>query len=139
MEFEGRSRIQGELGMAPLIDVVFLLLLFFMLTSTFTDPQAIDLTLPTSSSGNDAPETPIAVAIDDGGVVFLNGESVTLDALEAAIAEQLGADADDTVTLSSDDDVRVQRMVDVIDRIRAAGARNLAFATSPAPPTKSAP
>lgn len=130
MEFEGRSRIDNELGMAPLIDVVFLLLLFFMLTSTFADPRAIDLSLPTSASATARPDAPIAVAIDEQGEVFLNGASIALDALQAEVATLLDPNPDETVTLGADAEVRVQRLVDVMDRVRAAGALNLAFETA---------
>ena len=56
MDFSGRQRTKQELNVAPLIDVVFLLLIFFMLASTFIKPEAIDLMLEGSSTGGNAAE-----------------------------------------------------------------------------------
>ncbi len=67
MEFEGRSRIHAHLDIAPLIDIVFLLLVFFMLTSTFMVPEAIELELPESSSASARETTPITVVLDRTG------------------------------------------------------------------------
>jgi biopolymer transport protein ExbD len=127
MEFEGRARIREQLSMAPLIDVVFLLLLFFMLTSSFVDPEAVELALPESHTSAPSEERSIRVAVDADGVVYLDDEPIALAALEPAIAAALGVDPDATVSLSTDAELRVQQMLAVIDEIRAAGAERLSF------------
>ncbi len=129
MEFEGRARIHSHLDIAPLIDIVFLLLVFFMLTSTFMVPEAIELELPESSSSAVIDITPIIVAINQEGLLALNGEQIEKDALRGAIEKLLAADADATITLKSDATTQVQSLLAVMDEIRAAGGTDVALAT----------
>jgi biopolymer transport protein ExbD len=133
MEFEGRSRIEGDLDMAPLIDVVLLLLIFFMLTSTFLVPEAIKLELPTASSAQAAEKTPIVVLLGRDGEIVVNGTEVSLAALQDEIRSLLRSDTDQTVTLKADAQVAVQEMLEVMDEIRAAGGRSIALSTRPKP------
>ncbi len=131
MEFEGRSRIRSHLDIAPLIDIVFLLLVFFMLTSTFLVPEAIELELPESSSASVTDTTPITVSLDRTGRLALNGERIELAKLRAAIEPLLKQAADSAITLKSDARTEVQQLLNVMDEIRAAGGLNIALATTP--------
>ncbi len=129
MEFEGRSRIHAHLDIAPLIDIVFLLLVFFMLTSTFLVPEALELELPESSSATASEATPIIVALDSTGQLSINGERVELAQLRKAIEPLLKQNSDSPITLKSDARTEVQQLLKVMDEIRAAGASNVALAT----------
>jgi len=129
MEFEGRARIHSHLDIAPLIDIVFLLLVFFMLTSTFMVPEAIELELPESSSATVTDITPIIVSLDQTGRLALNGERIELEQLRGAIEPLLKADADAAITLKSDAHTQVQQLLGVMDEIRAAGGTDVALAT----------
>lgn len=129
MDFEGRARIHSHLDIAPLIDIVFLLLVFFMLTSTFLVPEAIELELPESSSASVAETTPITVSLDRTGELTLNGERIELQRLRTAIEPLLEQDAASAITLKSDAQTEVQRLLNVMDEIRAAGGSNIAIAT----------
>ena len=129
MDFEGRARIRSHLDIAPLIDIVFLLLVFFMLTSTFMVPEAIELELPESSSATVTDITPIIVSLDQTGQLALNGERIELEQLRGAIEPLLKADADAAITLKSDAHTQVQQLLGVMDEIRAAGGTDVALAT----------
>ncbi len=130
MEFEGRARIHSHLDIAPLIDIVFLLLVFFMLTSTFMVPEAIELELPESNSATATQTTPIVVSLDQKGQLALNGERIELARLRAAIEPLLKQDAESPVTLKSDAHAEVQQLLKVMDEIRAAGGGNISLATT---------
>lgn len=129
MDFEGRARIHSHLDIAPLIDIVFLLLVFFMLTSTFMIPEAIELELPESSSATATDTTPITVSLNQSGRLALNGETIELDRLRGAIEPLLEQDADAPITLKSDAHTEVQQLLEVMDEIRSAGGSNVALAT----------
>ncbi len=131
MEFEGRSRIKSHLDMAPLIDVVFLLLVFFMLTSTFLVPEAIELELPESQTAEAREQTPIVVASDAQGRLYLNDQPVELAQLAEALRPLLADDPQQTVTLRSDQQTPLARLLKIMDQIRAAGGSNIALATTP--------
>ncbi|MBN4054597.1 biopolymer transporter ExbD [Nitrospira defluvii] len=129
MEFEGRSRIDSHLDIAPLIDVIFLLLIFFMLTSTFLPPEAVELSLPESSSAEAVEQTYVTVTIDHEEGLTLNGKTIQLGTLGEALKPFLKEDPG-TVTLKSDARVEVQTLLKVMDAIRSAGGDNIALATA---------
>lgn len=131
MEFEGRTRTRAELSMAPLIDVVFLLLVFFLLTSTFTVPEAIDLTLPNSSTAEEALPDALVVSLLEGGRIDLDGVAVSLGGLPAAIERARESGPDRPVRLAADGGVAVQAMIEVMDALRLAGATEVSIATRP--------
>jgi biopolymer transport protein ExbD len=130
MDFKGRARIHSHLDIAPLIDIVFLLLVFFMLTSTFVTPEAIELELPESSSAQSIEITPIIVAINQAGELSLNGNRIVLEHLQNAIAPLMTENSQTPITLKSDAQTQVQQLLNVMDKIRQAGGTNIALATS---------
>jgi biopolymer transport protein ExbD len=130
MEFEGRTRVSEQLSIAPLIDVVFLLLLFFMVTSSFHHPEAIDLDLPQSRTAVADDDRAVDVAVDAAGNAHLDGAPVALADLEGAIAERVAADPEAVVAVRTDAGALVQRMVEVLDAVRAGGGKRIAFRTS---------
>ncbi len=129
MDFKGRARIHSHLDIAPLIDIVFLLLVFFMLNSTFLVPEAIELELPESSTSAVVDATAITVSLNEKGQVALNGESIKLEDLQPAIKALLAQDENISITLKSDAQTQVQQLLKLMDEIRAAGGKNLALAT----------
>ena len=130
MDFADHERPRPTLNIAPLIDVVFLLLVFFMLASTFIEPQAIDLVLPGRAAPQTAPTTePLVVDVTPAGQIRLNGLVLSLDQLDSEIAGRLRETTDGGVTVRADAAVAVQLLVSVMDRIRAAGAANIKLAT----------
>ena len=129
MEFEGRARISHHLNIAPLVDVVFLLLVFFMLTSTFLVTDIIDLELPDSSSARPAQDTDIVILLGADGQLAINGERVERERLEATLRVLIVSPATQLVTLKTDAEETVQEMIEIMDAIRASGAEKIYLAT----------
>ena len=130
MDFEGRARIHSHLDIAPLIDIVFLLLVFFMLTSTFMVPEAIELELPESKSASVSETTPIIILLDKSGQLVLNEKAIQLQQLRKAMTPLLKENPDNSITLKSDARTQIQALLKVMDEIRAAGGTNIALATT---------
>jgi biopolymer transport protein ExbD len=129
MEFEGRARIGTQLDVTPLIDVVFLLLIFFLLTSTYIAPEALELSLPTSGTASPSENLPVVVSVDRHERLRIGEREVTLEQLEAMLSTELLNRERKAVTLKADSTAQLQPLLDVIDRIRAAGAAELSLAT----------
>lgn len=100
--------------MASMSDLVFLLLIFFMLTSTLVAPNAIKLLLPSSDSRTMARQT-ITVYIDAERVIYLEDAPVDLEQLRAGLTVQLQGEEEGSVVLRADQSVPVQYVVSVID------------------------
>ena len=104
-------------SLTPMIDVVFLLLVFFMLAARF----GVDVTLPLSTAGSVAPyEGPPRLVVIDPEGLSLNGISVTLEQLPDRLATLMQA-RDQAVLVQPHSGVDLQRMIDVIDRLSASG------------------
>ncbi len=131
MDFEGRSRISLRLNMAPLLDVMFLLLIFFMLTSTFLAADVIDLELPESSSTRVVNDLDIVVLVGDDGSVAVNGEMMVVDQLESYLGSLLIDPSRQLITLKTDAEESVQDMLTIMDIIRTAGGERIFLATDP--------
>tara|TARA_Y100000780_G_scaffold190827_1_gene178639 strand:- start:48 stop:449 length:402 start_codon:yes stop_codon:yes gene_type:complete len=129
MDFSGRQRTKQELNVAPLIDVVFLLLIFFMLASTFIKPEAIDLMLEGSSTGGNAAEEMLNIEVVMDGTIRLNGLRLSMPQLETELASRIQGDQTRPVTIKAAAEVPVQTLVSIMDRVRAAGTNNLRLAT----------
>ncbi len=114
-----RTWQRRPVSLTPLIDIIFLLLLFFMLSSTFT--RFAELPLQNAGGGAGAGATPLFLQLGPE-TVTLNGEAMALDTLPAALApleaEAEGADGVLLVTLSGE--VTSQRLVDLLVALRAA-------------------
>jgi len=102
--------------MASMSDLVFLLLIFFMITSTLVAPNAIKLLLPNSSSKTMAKQT-VTVYINEKQNFFVEELQVTEDILESRIAQKLEGQTEGTVVLRADKSVPVQYIVTVIDAV----------------------
>lgn len=125
MEFARRQRSRQELNVAPLIDVVFLLLIFFMLASTFIEPKAVDIRLSGGDHQTVAPVDPLVVEVTPDGSVRLNGLRLSLKQLTVEITGRIKGDPTRVVTIMAGAEISVQTLIQVMDQVRAAGTNNL--------------
>ena len=137
MNFKGHGRRDDvSLDMTPLIDVVFLLLIFFMLTASFTQAQRLKVELPKAEHGEAVkdPAKDWVIEIDAQGNYALNGEALAGDQLTLRLRE-LPERTDDTVILiRADAKTEHQAVVQALDAARAAGLLHIGLATETAQP-----
>ena len=133
MNLRERPPREIEVNVTPLIDVVFLLLIFFMVSTTFVRESAIELTLPEASEEqtSDSPDV-IEVAISRDGTVYVNGRALS-DSRNASLRESLAAvmqaGAEQTVVISADENATHQAVIDVMDAARQLGLYRVTFPT----------
>jgi len=116
MAIKSRNKIEPTFNSSSMSDLVFLLLIFFMLTSTLVAPNAIKLMLPSSSSKTMAKQT-LTVYVNDQFQYFVDETSADESQLTEFINAKIGADSEATVVLRSDKSVPVQYIVNVIDAV----------------------
>ena len=128
MDFSGRSKSKVELNVAPLIDIVFLLLVFFMLASTFIRPESINLAIRAPTGVGEQSEQPILVHIGANGAIRLNGLVLTIQDLKQELLARSSLPQNNrTITVQTQDDVSVQFLVKVMDEINEAGYTDIAI------------
>lgn len=124
MEFIRPKRVSLSLDMAPLIDVVFQLLIFFMLTSSFSHP-ALRLDLPKAVSRDERQPERLVVTIGPGGETFVNSLPVPMSSLRSHLREKLAGDSQKAIHLQGDREMPYRLFVQVMDQARQAGARQI--------------
>lgn len=122
MAIQLRNKRKAEFSTASMSDLVFLLLIFFMLTSTLVAPNAIKLLLPQSNSKTMTKQS-ITVYIDGNRRYYVGEQRVSKLQLENIIDQALAGQIDGSVVLRSDKDVPVQYIVDVIDAVNNINKR----------------
>ncbi|MGH7565417.1 MAG: ExbD/TolR family protein [Gemmatimonadota bacterium] len=131
MRFGSGARHKALIDITSLIDVVFLLLLFFVVTSTFLERPGLDLTLPAASPTDVARRDEVTVELDADGATWLDGRRVEVASLEGALESALAAGGTERVVLEADERVPHGRVVEAMDAARRAGATGLVVATRP--------
>lgn len=122
-----RPRRRRQLiSLTPLIDVVFILLVFFMLASSFLDWRSIVLAAPSDGAGAATMEGALLVEVRPQGL-RLSGRPAGLDDLEAAVRHRLAEKPDQAIFVKPAAGVPLQRAVAVLDRLAAAGATRLSL------------
>jgi biopolymer transport protein ExbD len=116
MAIQTRNKRSVEFNSSSMSDLVFLLLIFFMLTSTLVAPNAIKLLLPQSGSRTMATQT-VTVYINDRMDYFVGETPVSLKSLENEIDNSLKGEIQGSIVLRSDESVAVQYVVNVIDAV----------------------
>ena len=116
--------------MTPLIDMVFILLIFFVVTTSFVSETGLDIQRPQSSSSEMLPRENIPVAIGADGRITVDGQRVGLLSIRSFLQKRLRVQPGLAVVLVADKAISVDRVVRVMDEIRAAGISEVALATS---------
>jgi len=116
MAIKTRNKIGVSFNSSSMSDLVFLLLIFFMLTSTLVAPNAIKLLLPSSNSKTMAKQT-VTVYINDLFQYYVDETPVTDEELASSISAKIEGQTDATIVLRSDKSVPVQYVVNVIDAV----------------------
>lgn len=129
MQFEGRRRSSASPNLTPLIDVVFLLLVFFMLTSHFVKEETIAVELPEAESGNPNEKELLEVALDAQGRILLHEHFVEPEALEDTLRKELSTRAEKIVRIRGDKAAVLGTAITVLDSARKAGAKAVDIVT----------
>lgn len=133
MNFRRLHRSEVSINLTPLIDVVFLLLIFFMVSSRFSELSQLTVNLPEAESGSGANEMSLVLMVDANGQMRLNGQQVPSDALglEQAMRRQINGNSDIPMILSADAMTPHQYVVTALDVAAQLNLRRLTIATQP--------
>ena len=118
-----------EFNIAPLIDIVFLLLIFFMLASEFTDFKTIDMATPINSDQDIENSEPILVKLSSDGKIKIEEMSIDFSNLEKRIINLTKNQTDSKVIISTPEKTEINLLMKVMDIIRISGIDNIALIT----------
>ena len=119
-----------EINVAPLIDIVFLLLIFFMLASEFTDFKTIDMVSPSQKNKEiNKSDLPIIIELSENGNINIDSKEVKFNELPGIINKKLNNKKDNKVVVSTPTETKVNVLIKVVDTIRKLGIENIALIT----------
>ena len=114
MRLRGRNKVTPEFNMSSMTDIVFLLLIFFMIASTLVSAEAIDLLLPKSSSKTTQTKN-VSVSVDKNVNYYVDMKQVPKENLEAEVLAKVGQSDAPTITIRSDETVDFKDVVFIMD------------------------
>jgi len=128
VQFRRTSSTPVAINIAPLVDVVFLLVIFFAVSTTFLETAGLELTLPTSSSTAENAPQEITVEVTKDNLLYLDGTLLEEDQLAVELRDELTAREEKLVLLRADERTAHGTVVRIMDLAREAGATGLTVA-----------
>lgn len=125
---EARSN-EAVVDLTPMIDMTFILLIFFMVSTTFVKDMKIDINRPGAQSQSVASTKAVRLYIDKQGEVYLEGEPVRTWVIQARVRDLIKGMTQKSVLVVTDESVPSQKLIEVIDQARLAGAEDVGVAT----------
>ena len=129
MKLRRRRRDEGGVLMTPLIDMVFLTLLFFMVNAVLSINPAIRVDLPRARSSLGAVGSDVVVTVAADGGVFIDDRRVALDGFAVELRAALARAGTSSILLQADKSLPYERLVEVMDRAKLAGTGRISLAT----------
>jgi biopolymer transport protein ExbD len=119
----------SEINISPLIDIVFLLLIFFIVTTVFVEETGVTVSKPRAASAQDLDKNSILLAVTAEGRVYQGGREIGLDGVQAVVGAILEDEPETPVVIRADASAATDATVGVIDAAKLAGATSVSLAT----------
>ncbi len=119
---------EAAIDMTPMLDIVFIMLIFFIVTATFVKESGLDVTRPDAQTAEKKDKTGILIAISEDGDVWINKRKVDVRAVRANIERLLAENPGGGVVIQADKQSEVDVLVQVMDAARLAGAPAVSIA-----------
>ncbi|NOX75488.1 MAG: biopolymer transporter ExbD [Gammaproteobacteria bacterium] len=129
MRYREREDTEQEINMSPLIDMVFILLIFFMVSATFVKDMDLEIQRPKASSSTPASSKAIRVFIDNNGDTYLDNQPVRSWVIQSRLRELLRQTSNSSVLVVTDEHVPASKLIEVVDQCRLAGAADVGVVT----------
>ena len=118
-----------DVNVTPLLDIVFIMLIFFIVTSTFVKEPGIEVTRPEATSATDRKLASIIVAISENDEIYINKDLVALEEVKAIVEQLRRENPKGTAVVQADAKSKTRLLVEVVNQIRATGVTDVAVST----------
>ena len=119
-----------ELNIAPLIDMVFILLIFFLVTTSFVKETGVDISRPAATTAVAKTQSTILIGITKDNTVHLDRREIDVRAVRANVERAMAENPEGAVVIVADKDSRTGLVIEVMDACKLAGAENVSIAAS---------
>jgi len=116
-----------EINMSPMIDCVFLLLIFFIVTTVFVEETGVDISKPTAASAHDMEKQSIMIALTSGGKIVYGGREIDINSVRGVVTQQLSG-RDIPVIIMADRKSSTGKLIELMDECKLGGATRVSVA-----------
>ncbi|MBA1147241.1 biopolymer transporter ExbD [Ectothiorhodospiraceae bacterium WFHF3C12] len=124
-----REQTEQDINISPLIDMVFILLIFFMVSTTFVKDMDLDIERPKASSATPSSTKAIRLYIDNNGETYLDGQPIRTWVIQSRLRDLLKTSTGSSVLVVTDENVPASKLITVVDQARLSGAEDVGVAT----------
>lgn len=129
LEMERRHKPMRRVNMVAMVDIVLMILIFFLMAGSFQTFEVIDVNPPVASSGKALSQGPIVILLGRYDEIVINDDPMSLDEVQASLATLLKDDPTRVVTIKADARMNADRMIALMDEVKLAGAINVSLVT----------
>ncbi len=129
LEMERRRKPLRRINMVAMIDIVLMILIFFLMAGSFQQFEVIDVTPPVAAGGKALSGGPIVVLLGRYDEIVINDDPMSLDQVQATLGKLLKSNPERVVTIKADARMDAQRMIALMDEVKLAGAVNVSLVT----------
>ncbi|WP_419813401.1 ExbD/TolR family protein [Bacterioplanoides sp.] len=120
---------EGEIDITPMLDVVFIMLIFFIVTASFVKESGIEVNRPDANTAQAKPRANILIAINDIGEIWIDKRRVDESQVRANIERLRAENPQGSVVIQADEEAKTAKLVAVMDAARAAGVYDVSLST----------
>ena len=124
-----KEKDEAAVDMTPMLDIVFIMLIFFIVTATFVKQSGLEVIRPPAETAEDQRRVSILIAVGDGGEVWMDNKEVDVRAVRAGVEKLLAENPLGSVVIQADTKSKAGILMQVMDQVRQAGAPGTAIAT----------
>jgi len=119
---------EAEINITPMLDVVFIMLIFFIVTTSFVKETGVEISRPSSSQAKEVKKGNILVAIKDDGAIWINKQQVDIRAVRSRVEKMHAENPEANAVIIADRGSRTGDLVEVMDQIKSAGVPGISIA-----------
>ena len=120
----------NEINLTPMLDVIFIMLIFFIVTTSFVKESGIEVNRPNAATATEQKRASIFIAINDKGQIFLQKRQINIEAVRPNIEKLHAESPEGSVVIQADKSSETGVLIQVMDQIRSAGVKNISVAAS---------
>jgi len=120
-----------DINITPMLDIVFIMLIFFIVTTSFVRETGIDPQRPVAETATDQGSANILIGIDSDGQIWVNRKIVQISEVRLLVENAVNENPESSVVLITDEEAATGIMLDIMDQVRLGGVANIAVAAEP--------
>ncbi len=117
-----------EMNMAPLIDMIFILLIFFLVTTSFVKESGVEVERPIASTASVKEKTSLLIGVTKEGLIYIEGKPIDIRSVRGYMTRFLARTPEGSVVIVADKDSRTGTVIRVLDECKMAGVKNISVA-----------